>query len=343
MKKKRLDRDLKWGFQHFPYYQMRVESEEFHGLVCLIQLTDGENLYWNLPKAGKAAVAGAGMTWLQLIPDNKERLITAKYLPDGRVSVWYVDVIDGVEYAEDGVAIYVDKYLDVYFTPQGDVVVDDKDELDAAYECGELTKEQYEGAIAEGDRIVAELCADVKATEEYCNKVLEHVKQSIAGGEKPFKEKTVQIQKADLLNLSTIETITQTTIRQIYPRYYPQGAVDFFAEHHNSDNISKDIQHGYVFLCYDNNWQAVGTVTIKENEICRLFVLPEHQGQGYGSAMLDFAEKLIFEKYPQVSLDASLPAKGIYLKRGYVITEAHSISCSNGDYLCYDVMMKTNG
>lgn len=180
MKKKRLDRDLKWGFQYFPYYQMRVDIEEFHGLVCLIQLMDGETLYWNLPKAGKAAVAGKGMTWLQLIPDGQQQLITAKYLPNGKVSVWYVDVIDGVEYAPDGVAVYVDKYLDVYFTPQGDVVVDDRDELDVAYQSGELTAEQYEDAIKECDRIVAELCADVEATEEFCNKVLEHVMQRIA-------------------------------------------------------------------------------------------------------------------------------------------------------------------
>ena len=151
----------------------------------------------------------------------------------------------------------------------------------------------------------------------------------------------LQIQKADTLDVTTIETITQTTIWKIYPRYYPQGAVDFFAEHHNPDNILKDIQHGHVFLCYDDNRQAIGTVTIKENEVSRLFVLPEHQGQGYGSAMLDFAEKLILEKYPRVCLDASFPAKEIYLKRGYVIIEAHSILCRNGDYLCYDVMVKT--
>ena len=37
MKRKRLDRDS-WGFQHFPYYQMRVDLPEFHGMVCLIRI-----------------------------------------------------------------------------------------------------------------------------------------------------------------------------------------------------------------------------------------------------------------------------------------------------------------
>ena len=190
MKKKRLDRDVNWGLHHFPYYQMRVDMEKFHGEVCLIRLVDGEYLYWDCPKAGKVAVAGKGMTWLQMIPDGKQRLITVMYLPDNTVSGWYVDVMEGFEYAEDGVIIYEDKYLDVYFTPQGDVVVDDRDELDAAYHSGELTKEQYDNALAEGESILAELCSDLQATEEYCKEILGYVNQRIADGEPVFKKKS---------------------------------------------------------------------------------------------------------------------------------------------------------
>lgn len=189
MKKKRLDRDKGWGFHYFPYYQMRVDLECFHGLACLIRLTDGEYQYWSTPKAGKVAVAGAGMIWLQLIPDDRHRLITVMYLPDNTVSGWYVDVMEGFEYAEDGVIIYEDKYLDVYFTPQGDVHIDDRDELDEAYESGELTKVQYEAALLEGESIVSELCSDMKATELWCKAVLEHVNQRIADGEPMLKEK----------------------------------------------------------------------------------------------------------------------------------------------------------
>lgn len=188
MKKKRLDRDLKWNFQNFPYYQMRVDIDIFHGIVCLIKLTDGKYYYWDMPVAGKAAVCGKGMTWLQLIPDGKQRLITAKYLPNNSVSVWYVDVIEGISYADDGVIIYEDKYLDVIFTPQGDVVIDDRDELDEAYHSGELSSEQYESALAEGDCIIAELCSDIAATNKFCDEILKHVTARIANGEKPFKQ-----------------------------------------------------------------------------------------------------------------------------------------------------------
>ena len=111
--------------------------------------------------------------------------------------------------------------------------------------------------------------------------------------------------------------IAHTTIKQVYPHYYPDGAVTFFLNHHSKDCIMGDIADGYVFLCRDNEGRIVGTVTVRENEIGRLFVLPQYQGNGYGKEMLDFAESEIAECYGNIILDASLPAKSIYLKRGY--------------------------
>ena len=93
-------------------------------------------------------------------------------------------------------------------------------------------------------------------------------------------------------------------------------------------------------MCFDNENNAVGTVTVKENEICRLFVLPEYQGNGYGGELISFAENKIMQKYDNIVLHASLPAKAIYLKRGYKEVEFHSIKTENGDYLCYDMMIK---
>ena len=131
MKHKRLDRDA-WGFWHFPYYQLRVDTEDFHGLACLLRIPGGDYYYWEMPKAGRLAVCGEGMTWLELIPDGEHRVVTAKYFPDGKpgperenypsfvnkqypVSVWYAVVIEGMEDAEDGVAVFIDKYLDKFF------------------------------------------------------------------------------------------------------------------------------------------------------------------------------------------------------------------------------------
>lgn len=150
----------------------------------------------------------------------------------------------------------------------------------------------------------------------------------------------MSIKKANLSDLQIIYEITKTTITDIYPHYYPKGAVEFFLEHHNKSNIATDIQSGIVYLCFDSDDNAVGTITFRDNEICRLFVLPEHQKKGFGQEMLDYAETAIFKAYNEIILAASLPAKIIYRKRGYYETESNIIHAEYDDFLCYDVMCK---
>lgn len=199
MKRKRLDRDLKWGFQYFPYYQTYMDHEIYHGLVSLITLTDGEYCYWDFPKAGRTAVCGKDMVWLQLFPDGCKRLVTAMFLPEpktvkGRlypysVSAVYADVAEGIEYDSDGVAAYIDKYLDVRLTPCGDILIDDRDELDEAFKSGELTEEQYNGALNECSLIIEAMGSDTEQTEKRLCDILGLMYTQIACGLKPMENR----------------------------------------------------------------------------------------------------------------------------------------------------------
>ena len=145
---------------------------------------------------------------------------------------------------------------------------------------------------------------------------------------------------AEMRSAGSVISIARKTIEEIYPKYYPKGAVDFFLAHHNKEQIEADIKAGGVFLI-ETEEGRVGTVTIKEGEICRLFVLPEYQGKGCGRVLLDFSETEASKRNGKICLDASLPAKEIYLKRGFRIVSSHSIKTENGDFLCYDTMEKT--
>ena len=147
----------------------------------------------------------------------------------------------------------------------------------------------------------------------------------------------MEIVKAKIEDLVTVRNITESTIKSIYPRYYPAGAVEFFLMHHSDEHIAEDILAGKVVVLYEAG-KPVGTVTVSDNSINRLFVLPEYQHKGFGKALLDFAEKKILESYEYVRIDASFPAKRIYLRRGYRETEYNIIEAENGDCLCYDVM-----
>ena len=149
----------------------------------------------------------------------------------------------------------------------------------------------------------------------------------------------MKIRKAKKRDLDSVKNIAFETMISIYPKYYPRGAVDFFINYHSSKNIANDIKLGKVFIG-EVDGVEVGTVTINRNEVNRLFVLPNYQGEGYGKSILKFSEDKINENYNKIVIDASLPAKGMYLKRGYEEVTYKTILTENGDYLCYDIMEK---
>lgn len=68
----------------------------------------------------------------------------------------------------------------------------------------------------------------------------------------------MKIVQAEIPDFESVRRIVQTTIWSVYPRYYPSGAVVFFARHHSDESSAADI--------------------------ARLFVLPEHQHRGYVDA-----------------------------------------------------------
>lgn len=136
-----------------------------------------------------------------------------------------------------------------------------------------------------------------------------------------------------------VAVIAKETIQKIYPGYYPAGAVQFFLDLHSTAKIEEAMSLEEIYLATVEG-KAIGTGSIRKNEICRLFILPKYQNKGYGNSLMDLLETRVFEKYPKVHVDASFPAESMYLKRGYQITSYQKIKAENGDFLCYHTMEK---
>ena len=98
------------------------------------------------------------------------------------------------------------------------------------------------------------------------------------------------IKLAEMTDLEKVLQITHDTISEIYSHYYAEGVVQFFLEHHSRENVLSDIEDGIVWLMEEEDGM-IGTVTVKGNAVNRLFVLPEYQSHGYGSQLMDFAER----------------------------------------------------
>jgi GNAT superfamily N-acetyltransferase len=134
--------------------------------------------------------------------------------------------------------------------------------------------------------------------------------------------------------------IVHKTIEEIYPKYYPRTAVDFFHKHHSKENMEKQLPNEYTLVLFENN-ELIGTGTSYNNEIKRFFILPEYQGKGYGKKLLIELEKNIdIRKYDEIMLDSSLGAVEFYKKNKYAYKNYKTIDLSNGNYLCYLEMIK---
>ncbi len=111
--------------------------------------------------------------------------------------------------------------------------------------------------------------------------------------------------------------------------------LSWFAE----DGIRRAAEREEIYFAVVQG-EIVGTGSVRGNEICRLFILPEYQAKGYGSRLMDLLEDRVLQKYQAVHIDASFPAESMYLKRGYRIKTYEIIVAEGGDYLCYHTMEK---
>lgn len=136
-----------------------------------------------------------------------------------------------------------------------------------------------------------------------------------------------------------IYKIVQDTIKKVYPKYYLKEIVDMFCEFHNEETIIKDIENEDVYVLLENN-KIIGTGTVKDNHITRVYVLPEYQGNGFGTYIMNQLEDVIRNKYDKAEIDASLPACKIYYHRGYRTIDHGIWECANGVIQVYEIMEK---
>lgn len=137
----------------------------------------------------------------------------------------------------------------------------------------------------------------------------------------------------------TIYNILHTTIRTVYPKYYPNEVADFFCQHHSREHILEGIASGNMGVLIDGNI-IIGTGCYNGNHITGVYVLPNYQKQGYGSKIMDYLEVEISKKYDTALLDASLSAVCLYEYRGYK-TVGHGIyELQNDVKLVYEIMEK---
>lgn len=136
-----------------------------------------------------------------------------------------------------------------------------------------------------------------------------------------------------------IYNVLHTAIKTVYPKYYPKEVADFFCHHHSREHILDGIASGHMGALADEDI-IVGTGCYDGNHITGVYVLPDYQGQGCGSQIMNFLESEIAKKYDMAVLDASLPAVCFYEHRGYKTIGHGTYELENDVKLVYEIMEK---
>ena len=136
-----------------------------------------------------------------------------------------------------------------------------------------------------------------------------------------------------------IHHILQTTIKTVYPNYYPQAVTDFFCHLHSREHILEGIASGNMGVLAEGE-DLIGTGCYHQNHITGVYVLPDYQKQGYGSKIMGCLEAEIAKQYDTAVLDASLSAVCLYEHRGYKTVGHGMYELEHGVRLVYEIMEK---
>ena len=154
-----------------------------------------------------------------------------------------------------------------------------------------------------------------------------------------FMEKNMKYITAVPDMADAIYNVLHTTIKTIYPKYYPKEVVDFFCNHHSREHILDGIASGNMGVLMDGD-VIVGTGCYEGNHITGVYVLPSYQKQGCGSQIMDCLEAEIAKRHKTILLDASLPGVSLYEHRGYKTVGHGKYELENDVKLVYEIMEK---
>ena len=125
------------------------------GKVSLLEILEIGDRLERIYEGETVILADRGYFWLQLALDGDHAWYTAMFDPLGELVQIYVDVTAGNDCGRDN-PIFDDLYLD-FVVHREEIYELDRDELEAAFASGELSRELYDAALTAGERLGRDL------------------------------------------------------------------------------------------------------------------------------------------------------------------------------------------
>ena len=155
----------------------KIETKDFTGYIGLLEIGEvSEPQVWKY-REQPLTVCDNHYRWLTILPQEDFYCITVMMNEKEQIQVCYIDMIEEQGYDEDGVPWINDLYLDLVVYPDGVVVEDDRDELEAALAEGDISQEQYALAVDTCEKLKAGLLKDKNEFQAYIQGLYEIFKR----------------------------------------------------------------------------------------------------------------------------------------------------------------------
>ncbi|MBR3324502.1 MAG: GNAT family N-acetyltransferase [Clostridia bacterium] len=145
-----------------------VEEEFFKGDIYFYDFNEVKKKIL-LPN-GKTLI-DVNYKWLEFYDYSSKVKLTAVYDENNEIFEWYFDIARKIG-KEKGIPYEDDLYLDVVLRPDGEIILLDEDELEEAYNKKQVTKEEYNNAYKEAEKLMENLKNNKEKLEKYTDKCL---------------------------------------------------------------------------------------------------------------------------------------------------------------------------
>lgn len=136
-------------------------------------------------------------------------------------------------------------------------------------------------------------------------------------------------------DLAPVGRLIRQTIELCYGAVYPPRAVRFFKDFHSDAKILERHEAGEI-LVVEQQGRVVATGALVDGDIFGVFVDPQCQQQGHGSALMRALEaRAKSAGYDEAVLSVSLPSRGFYEGLGYQVFEDCSKDMGCGEVLAF--------
>ena len=149
----------------------------------------------------------------------------------------------------------------------------------------------------------------------------------------------IKIREFSREDLDTVVSLIHHVVDISYRDVYPAGALNLYKEFHSRDNILNDAEHGYCVVA-ENDEQIVGTGTLLDDGIMRVYIDPLYQKNGIGKQIYNALEKkALLTGLSHLGLGASVIAREFWESVGFIFKEEIDIPAGD-EQLKFYIMSK---